>query len=199
MSEGPLNMMNSMSTKNNQLGRGADPYLRTDRLDFRAPTQADLGLLKAIFQDEKAMQYLGGAWTNEQVADRLQAWIDNWGTKSWCGVVVLHESGEAIGTASIHSSSVPNHPGHSISYMILTAHQRQGYAKEIARTLVAHAFEAMGAQKIVIDAEPATEPSNRIAKALGFTELGPIRFEHAGLHGQEKSMVLWELTPSQRP
>jgi RimJ/RimL family protein N-acetyltransferase len=149
--------------------------------------------MERLFVDDVMTVNLGGPISREMAMIWLDRWEASWraGT-SFCGIVVLAGSNERIGSASIHPSSVPQTHGVEISYMILPEFQRRGFAIEIAKGLVDHAFGVMRVERILITASPANAISNRIAERLRFECLGEFRYEHPAWPGHDRH-VIWSL------
>lgn len=59
-----------------------------------------------------------------------------------------------------------------IGYSILPEWQRLGYASEIVRMLVTHAFSFKSVTKIIAHAEVGNQGSTGVLKACGFIEVG---------------------------
>lgn len=141
----------------------------TARLKCVEPQPGDLELMQKMFGDPAMTVFLGGPHSSESIQERLNTWQTNWrGSKSFCGIVEERQSGKHIGSASIHPSTVPDQSGAEISYMILPEYQHRGYATEIARALIDYAFEVMKLDQLLIAGNPDNEPSQKIAKRLGF-------------------------------
>lgn len=91
--------------------------------------------------------------------------------------VVLRATGEMIGHIGFHTPPAPDYlaglapGGIEMGYTIYPAHQRRGYATEAARALMAWA-EQRGQRRFVLSISPGNEPSQRIARRLGFAKVG---------------------------
>ncbi|KAB8139853.1 GNAT family N-acetyltransferase [Chloroflexia bacterium SDU3-3] len=91
--------------------------------------------------------------------------------------VVLRATGEMIGHIGFHTPPAPDYldalapGGIEMGYTIYPAHQRQGYATEAASALMAWA-EQRGQRRFVLSISPGNEPSQRIARRLGFAKVG---------------------------
>ncbi len=80
----------------------------------------------------------------------------------------------------------PDHGGTvEIGYSVLPEWQRRGYASEIVKTLVAHAFTRPGVTQVIAHTKDANIPSIKVLVGCGFQstgageEVGTLRFEHA--------------------
>ena len=62
-----------------------------------------------------------------------------------------------------------------LGYIFNPRDQRRGYATEATRALVAHAFAAMGAHRVVAMCNPANTASWRVLEKAGFVREGHLR------------------------
>jgi len=91
--------------------------------------------------------------------------------------VLLRATGEMIGHIGFHTAPAPDYlaelapGGVEMGYTIYPAHQRRGYATEAATALMAWA-EQQGQRRFVLSISPGNEPSQRIARRLGFAKVG---------------------------
>jgi RimJ/RimL family protein N-acetyltransferase len=77
--------------------------------------------------------------------------------------VIERASGELVGHMAFH----PWLGAREIGWVIGRPHQQRGYATEAARALVAHAFETLGAHRVVATCQPQNIASWRIMEKLG--------------------------------
>ena len=167
----------------------------TARLKFMEPRASDFELMQRLFGDPAMTVFLGGPYSDEHTQQRLDSWEATWREGiSFCGIVVERQSTKRIGSASIHPSTVPDLAGAEISYMILPEYQRRGYATEMARGLVDYAFQVMNLDQLLITGNPDNQPSQKIAKQLGFQYVGETEYEHPKLNNCIKQSV-WILQP----
>lgn len=54
-------------------------------------------------------------------------------------------------------------------YLVAREHAGRGLASEATRALIREAFERHGVDRVVLVCDPRNAPSNRLARALGFT------------------------------
>lgn len=173
-----------------------DIPIETERLRLRRPYVSDEDLLREVLCDPYMMRFLGEPIAADTILPRLQVWITRWdqGT-SLCGIIELKNSGERVGTASIHTCMVPGYQGFEIAYMVLPRFQRQGFALEISHAMVQYAFEEMDIPRLIIDASPENEISNALARRLGFACVGVHKYAHQSLVGHNTHQV-WVLERS---
>ena len=171
-----------------------DVLVESERLALRRPLPHDGPHLERVFCDPAMMLYLGRVWTRDAVADALLEWRDDWGVgERWSGVLVRKDSREPLGTAGLTRDTIPGEPGMELSWFVLPAQQRQGFATEISGALLRFACESLGAGRMVAETHPDNLPSNGVLEKLGFTSLGERHHSYDYLPGFE-TQVLWALT-----
>ena len=142
--------------------------LRSARLGVGVWTAADLDLALGLWGDPAVTRYMGGPFSHEQVADRLQFEIDTYehhGLQYW--PLFLHDSGVHVGCCGVapHRSEGPVY---QFGYQLRPAHWRQGYLREVAPVIIADAFDSLGAAALYAGHHPENEASRRVLVALGF-------------------------------
>ncbi|GCE08583.1 hypothetical protein KDAU_59120 [Dictyobacter aurantiacus] len=102
---------------------------------------------------------------------------------SWDGVIIL-EGEERVVIGAMGLKGGPDEEGTvDIGYNILPAYQNQGYASEMARALVAWAFERGDVQKVIADCLYYNQGSIRVLEKVGMKRLY-----------QDGDMLRWSLT-----
>ncbi len=72
-----------------------------------------------------------------------------------------------------------------VGYGIVSDHRRRGYASELTRGLVAHAFEHEDVQRVIAETLPELTPSIGVLTKCGFRLIG---------EGSEPGVIRYELT-----
>jgi ribosomal-protein-alanine N-acetyltransferase len=171
----------------------ADVLVESERLLVRRPRADDRPGLERVFCDPAMMQYLGGAWPADKVAEVLREWRDDWGVEErWSGVLLLRDGEELIGTAGLTRDTIPGELGFEISWFVLPAQQRRGFATEITTTIARFAFDDLGAERVLAETHPRNPASNGVLEKVGFTYLGERRHVYDDLPGFEMQ-ALWVL------
>lgn len=89
--------------------------------------------------------------------------------------IVLPESRELIGHIGFHGPPGINARREpqavELGYTIFPAHRRRGYATEAVRALIVWA-RAQGVEHFIASVAPQNEPSLRLVRRLGFSEVG---------------------------
>ena len=131
--------------------------------------------------DRPALQY---------TLDRLEEGADQAGW--WLYFVVLPRGPN--GRALIGSAGYKGPPSADgtveVGYAIVRDHQRQGYASEAVRGLVAHAFAIPGVRHVIAETLPELAPSIGVLHKCGFRLIG---------EGSEPGVIRFELTRAEHP
>ncbi|WP_300513971.1 GNAT family N-acetyltransferase [Aliiroseovarius sp.] len=144
------------------------PDLRTDRLRLRSVRPSDLDALHALVSDREVVsQTASWPWPADRAftATRCEPMDPARGIS---GLVFLGEC--LVGVMGVHDTG--ENQG-EMGYMFARAHWGKGFATEMGRVLIAHAFATYDWTKItacVFDGNPG---SIRVLEKLGFAEAGP--------------------------
>jgi ribosomal-protein-alanine N-acetyltransferase len=105
----------------------------------------------------------------------------------WARLVVLRETGEAVGSAGF--TGAPDESGTvTLGYSVYPAYQRQGIAAEAAAALVAWALQQPGVRVVRATIPPDRVASQGVAARAGLQRTG--RIEH---DPDEGPVEVWEL------
>ena len=168
--------------------------IESDRLLIRRPEKTDLRVVEQIFCDAEMMRYLGGPWTQSQTARVLRDWRDDWGIeRRWCGVLQHKQTRKTIGTAGCTENTVTGEAGLELSWFVLPAFQRQGFATEITAGILRFGFADLGIARVLAETHPDNHASNGVLEKLGFSRVGEREHTYDDLPGFDRQ-VLWEQT-----
>jgi ribosomal-protein-alanine N-acetyltransferase len=175
------------------------PPLETDRLVVRPFTIDDLDAAFQLLDVDMSDDNTGtaGAQTREQRRSWLEWSVLNYQHLAWMyqppygdRAVVLKATGELIGAAGFVQAMGPFEllpslrngepiemarlyvPAFGLYWQIAPAHQRQGYASEVARALIEYAFTQLNLKRIV-----ATTAHDNLA-SIGVMRKAGMRIEH---------------------
>ncbi|MFT3693440.1 MAG: GNAT family N-acetyltransferase [Kofleriaceae bacterium] len=138
--------------------------MSTARLAFRSWRESDLPFAQALFGDPRVTALVGGPFSDDQVKARLasemaceaahgyQYWpmFDNETFVGCCGLKPRPDGGIELG------------------FYVCVDHHGRGYAVEAARSVIAHAFDLVGADRIFAGHHPNNVGSRRTLEKLGF-------------------------------
>ena len=90
--------------------------------------------------------------------------------------MLVAASGEFVGHMVFHPWVVVR--TYEIGWVFDARHQRQGYATEAARSLLAYAFETLGCHRVIATCQPENVASWRVMEKLGLTHDPADDFDH---------------------
>ena len=145
--------------------------LSTPRLVLRPFTAADEQAIHAVYADPQVMRYVGhGAHrTRADTKRALRGYAEAIAARGYGFLAVVErESGALIGDAGLHPLAGRG-PDVEIGYTLARAAWGRGYATEVGRALVQHAFTELGVPRVVAQVEPDNYPSRHVLEKLGMT------------------------------
>jgi RimJ/RimL family protein N-acetyltransferase len=163
--------------------------LETERLLLRAPVADDAEALAPMYADPEVMRYLGGGrtLTREETGRSVNRMIEAWKEDGFgLLTVVRKEDGAVIGRVGLivwdpetWQTTRANADGPTeleVGYTIGRPHWGQGYATEAAAAARDYALEHLGARRLIALIIHGNEPSENVARKLGFEYERDIRF-----------------------
>jgi RimJ/RimL family protein N-acetyltransferase len=143
--------------------------LTTERLHLRPFTEADRLAIHAVYADPEVMRHVGhGAHrTIEETVAALRVYGEVLERRGFSFLAVTERDGGAlVGDAGLY----PLGEDVELGYTLARSAWGRGYATELGRALVVHAFEVLGAPRVVAQVEPGNAGSRRVLEKLGMTE-----------------------------
>jgi RimJ/RimL family protein N-acetyltransferase len=140
--------------------------LTTERLRLRPFTAADRDAIHAVYADPEVMRYVGhGAHrTPAETAAALRVYGDTLERRGFSFLAVTERAtGTLIGDGGLH----PLGDDIELGYTLARAAWGRGYATELGRALIGHAFERLGAERVVAQVEPDNAASRHVLEKLG--------------------------------
>jgi len=148
--------------------------LATARLTLRRFELGDLPTLLAYRNDPDVARYQSWETVSEREARTLieeQQMEEPGHPLSWFQFAfALKATNELIGDALLHVGS-DSRLG-EVGYTLATAYQKQGYAQEGMRAILAYAFETLGLHRIMAVLDCRNTPSARLLERLGMRREG---------------------------
>ena len=144
--------------------------IQSQRLELRPVSSGDIGYLMEINGDPEVTRFLPYA-TWKTLAD-AEAWFERMDrlsreTGSRQLVVVRAADRKVVGTLLVF-----NHDETSkrveLGYVIGSSYWRQGYAREMLRTLLDHLFDVHGVRRVEAEVNPGNVASTSLLRNLGF-------------------------------
>jgi RimJ/RimL family protein N-acetyltransferase len=143
--------------------------LITERLHLRPFTAADEPAIHAIYSDPVVMRHVGhGAHkTLDETVAALRVYRDVLERRGFSFLAVVERaSGELVGDGGLH----PLGDDVELGYTLARTAWGRGYATELGRALLAHAFEVLEVSRVIAQVEPGNAASRHVLEKLGMTE-----------------------------
>jgi RimJ/RimL family protein N-acetyltransferase len=144
----------------------------TERLILAPLTLADLHTFVSYRRDPAIARFQG--WETTYSDDDARTLIDSQAGVSipkkgqWLQLAIHHQTtGEHVGDLALHSV-VGDDAVYEIGFTIAKIHQRQGFAREAASSLMEILSTDVGATKIVANTDRRNTASVKLLEALGF-------------------------------
>lgn len=147
--------------------------IETERLILRSWRDADADDFIRHTNTPWVMRWLGGVKTPDQLRQtvaRLTAWQEERGFTFWA--VERKQDSELLGFCGIKiadDSGSPVQGEYEVGWRLRQDAWGQGYAKEAAIASVTHAFDRLGAERVVALTVDGNSPSWGLMKRLGMT------------------------------
>jgi RimJ/RimL family protein N-acetyltransferase len=175
------------------------PELRSERLRLVQASNEHLPHLAALNADPEVMRYLTGRPATE--AETADEWVERRGFRSdparglgyWVGF--LHADGSFAGWWGLGVTPGEEGVAH-LGYRLPRALWGRGLATEGCRTLIDHAFGALGLERVWASSMAVNTGSRRVLERLGFTETETwVQRWDDPVEGWEQGEVRYDLTP----
>lgn len=146
--------------------------LTTPRLHLRPFTLSDHEVIHAVYADPDVMRFVGHGphRTIAETAGALRVYGDVLAQRGFSFVAVTERAGGAVvGDGGLHPLGGRG-PDLELGYTLARAVWGRGYATELGRALVEHAFTVLRVPRVVAQVEPGNLASRRVLEKLGMTE-----------------------------
>ena len=152
------------------------PVLETARLRLRPYRAGDAREIFAVYSDPVVTRYWSfPAWTQMAEAHAYLAQrqaLDVPAVLAWA--VAERDSDRLIGTTTLFSLNGPQRRA-EIGYSLGREWQGRGFAAEMLRAAIGHAFDEFGLERIEADVDPRNTASWTLLEKLGFQREGRLR------------------------
>jgi RimJ/RimL family protein N-acetyltransferase len=166
-------------------------HLETERLLLRPFEERDLDRYAEIVADPETMRYLSG-----QPMDRALAWrqmamfLGHFQLRGFThGALVEKSSGLCIGRAGLLQPE--GWPGLEVGWTLHKSARGKGYATEIGRASLDHAFRVLGATRVISIIQPENVKSIRVAERLGetFERMHVLNGQEVAIYGVDRGAL----------
>jgi [ribosomal protein S5]-alanine N-acetyltransferase len=151
------------------------PVIETERLILRAPVDADFPVYRAFYADAQASRLYGGPLHADQAWRKLAYDLGHWALRGygmWC--VVERASGRMVGGCGIVWPE--GWPRHELTWWIVPAARRQGYALEASHAVIGWAHDELGWDGVETHMDDANAAARSLAEQLGGRVIARERF-----------------------
>jgi len=156
--------------------------LSTDRLVLRTWEENDFALAQSLWGNPDVMAFLGGPLSDEKVQKKMRAemaCLDKHGIQYW--PIFEKHTDEFVGCCGLRPWAYTPPAGHELGFHLLKAKWGRGYASEVARAVVQHAFEKLHFSTLRAGHHPEHLNSKKILLELGFQFVDEVFYEPTGL------------------
>lgn len=146
--------------------------LETKRTFLRRLLASDLDNLFTLYRDPEVRRYFPeGTLTLEETKEELEWFLDGHPSYPKLGLwATIHkETGWFIGRCGLLPQTIEGRREVEVAYLLDKAYWGQGLASEVARGLVAYAFERLNVSRLICMIEPGNLASQGVAKNVGMT------------------------------
>jgi len=150
--------------------------LETDRLTLRQLTAADIENVHRLDSDPEVMRYIIPCRTREESEKYLTDLIADYATQPGLGRWAIIERATGAFTGIGVLKSLDNTPDIEVGYRFFPPYWGRGYATEVTRALLRHAFGNLQLPQVVGVTDPRNLPSQRVLEKCG------LRFQRLAYH-----------------
>lgn len=155
--------------------RGVIPTIETDRLVLRAPWAGDAPVYREFFTDAEASRAYGGPMTPDGAWRVLATDLGHWALRGYGRwAVELKATGAMIGGCGLWWPD--GYPRSELTWWIVPAARRQGYALEASRAAVRFGYRSLGWPLVETHMNDDNDAARGLAVALGGTVFTRERF-----------------------
>ena len=159
-----------------------DSTLRTARLALRRPRAGDAEAVARLANDREIAENTMVIPYPYTLADarKFIAHVEETRIETFLAFAAIGGEETLIGCGGLtaHDDGVP-----TLGYWVGAPYRGRGFATEIARALIGHAFETLGAQRLGVSCRLTNTASRRVIEKCGFQWTGCGLSHSAGLRG----------------
>lgn len=148
----------------------------TDRLRLEPAGPEHAADLHRLHLDPQVAHWHGGAWSEDDAASRAADLALAWevdGVGKW--VAYARDSGELVGRGGLSYADVDGGRRLEVGWTVRSDLWGRGYATEVGRAALAHAFGDLGADEVVAFTERHNARSRAVMERLGMRYAREIR------------------------
>lgn len=144
--------------------------VRTERLALRPFGEDDFKAVRSYLGDPQVMRYVDDPYSDKQVKRFLSRWV---GDDPPVLALVRRDKDKVVGHVVFHRYEHPD--VYEISWVLHPKYHRRGYATEVGRALLDHAFRDLGAHRVFATTIEGNDAACRLMARLGMTREAALR------------------------
>jgi RimJ/RimL family protein N-acetyltransferase len=147
---------------------GRVPVFRTERLEAREMSLADLDFIASLLADPEVMRFYPKRCSREEARGWIERQLKRYeahGHGLW--LILDRATREPVGQVGLLVQRVDDREEPEVGYLIHRPFWRRGYATEAALATRDHAFHVLGLPYVISLIRPENLPSQRVARRLG--------------------------------
>ncbi len=142
--------------------------LETERLILRLQRAADIDTLINLWSDPAVTHYLGGPRERDWLRTEFEEVGRNPAAEQYdLWPVIEKDSSQLVGNCGLLDKDIAGKTEIELIYVFAAGAWGNGYATEIGRALIQHAFEALELERLIALIEPENAASERVAQKVG--------------------------------
>lgn len=152
--------------------------MRTGRLLLRRPIASDVDPLYSIYGDPRTNKYnpFGPYPDRDKAKTVLAGWMEHWhqnGFGQWA-ISTFDAPSEVIGFGGVAFRKYLHKDVLNLGYRFSVESWGRGYATELGRAALRHAFSDLRVPQVFAIVRPANQPSIRVLDKLGMILVGTL-------------------------
>ena len=156
------------------IGQNRSSVLETARLRGQPMGDRHRADLQLIFGNSEVTRTLGGVRTAEQIQKIFERFESHWVEHDFGPWFFINARGEFVGYAGVIETRVDDMEGVELLYALTADHWGQGFASEMAGSVVAQAFDQLGLEELLCFTLTTNRGSQRVMEKAGFRYLRDI-------------------------
>ncbi|WP_409483223.1 GNAT family N-acetyltransferase [Arsenicicoccus dermatophilus] len=144
--------------------------VETSRLRLRPFQEDDFKAVRSYLADPQVMRFVDDTYSEKQVRRFLSRWV---GDDPPVLALVRKSKDRVVGHVVFHRYEHPD--VYEISCVLHAKYHRRGYASEIGRALLDHAFRDLRAHRVFAITLEGNTAAGRLVSSLGMTQEAALR------------------------
>lgn len=142
------------------------PRIETERLVLRAPDEGDFPAYRDFFGDAEASRFYGGPLDAGRAWRVLASDLGHWALRGYGRwAVEVKDGGQFVGGCGLWWPG--GWPRSELTWWILPAARRRGYALEASRAVIRYAYRSLGWKLVETHTDDDNAPARALVARLG--------------------------------